>query len=139
MEIVLGIVLFTLIIMALVFLILGARSRLVSTGDIEIVINDEKTIKTKAGSKLLGALADADLFVSSACGGGGTCGQCKVKIFEGGGSILPTEESHITKREAAEGDRLSCQVAVKQNMKIEVPEEVFGVKNGNVLSALIIT
>ncbi|SFK73206.1 NADH:ubiquinone reductase (Na(+)-transporting) subunit F [Methylophaga sulfidovorans] len=128
MEIVLGIVLFTLIIMALVFLILGARSRLVSTGDIEIVINEEKTIKTKAGSKLLGALADADLFVSSACGGGGTCGQCKVKIFEGGGSILPTEESHITKREAAEGDRLSCQVAVKQNMKIEVPEEVFGVK-----------
>tara|TARA_A100001391_G_scaffold93022_1_gene61552 strand:+ start:8532 stop:9749 length:1218 start_codon:yes stop_codon:yes gene_type:complete len=128
MEIVLGIVLFTLIIMALVFLILGARSRLVSTGDIEIVINDEKTIKTKAGSKLLGALADADLFVSSACGGGGTCGQCKVKIFEGGGSILPTEESHITKREAAEGDRLSCQVAVKQNMKIEVPENFFGVK-----------
>jgi Na+-transporting NADH:ubiquinone oxidoreductase subunit F len=128
MEIVLGIVLFTLVIMALVFLILGARSRLVSTGDIEIVINDEKTIQTAAGSKLLGALADANLFVSSACGGGGTCGQCKVKIFEGGGSILPTEESHITKREAKEGDRLSCQVAVKQNMRIEVPEEVFGVK-----------
>ncbi|HDY85740.1 MAG TPA: NADH:ubiquinone reductase (Na(+)-transporting) subunit F, partial [Methylophaga sp.] len=128
MEIVLGIVLFTLIIMALVSVILGARSRLVSTGDIEIIINEEKTIKTKAGSKLLGALADADMFVSSACGGGGTCGQCKVKIFEGGGSILPTEESHITKREATEGDRLSCQVAVKQNMKIEVPEEVFGVK-----------
>lgn len=128
MEIVLGIVLFTLIIMALVFLILGARSKLVSTGDVEIVINDEKTIRTPAGSKLLGALADADLFVSSACGGGGTCGQCKVKIFEGGGSILPTEESHITKREAHEGDRLSCQVAVKQDMKIEVPEEVFGVK-----------
>jgi Na+-transporting NADH:ubiquinone oxidoreductase subunit F len=128
MEIALGIILFTLIIMALVFLILGARSKLVSTGDVEIVINDEKTIHTPAGSKLLGALADADLFVSSACGGGGTCGQCKVKIFEGGGSILPTEESHITKREAADGDRLSCQVAVKQNMKIEVPEEVFGVK-----------
>jgi Na+-transporting NADH:ubiquinone oxidoreductase subunit F len=128
MEIVLGIVLFTIIIMALVFLILGTRQRLVSTGDIEIVINDEKTIKTPAGGKLLGALADAELFVSSACGGGGTCGQCKVKIFEGGGSILPTEESHITKREAAGGDRLSCQVAVKQNMKIEVPEEVFGVK-----------
>lgn len=128
MEIILGIVLFTLIIMALVFLILGARSRLVSTGDVEIVINDEKTIRTPAGSKLLGALADADMFVSSACGGGGTCGQCKVKIFEGGGSILPTEESHITKREAHDGDRLSCQVAVKQNMKIEVPEEVFGVK-----------
>jgi Na+-transporting NADH:ubiquinone oxidoreductase subunit F len=128
MEILLGIVLFTLIIMALVFIILGARSKLVSTGDISIVINDEKTITTKPGAKLLGALADADLFVSSACGGGGTCGQCKVKIFEGGGSILPTEESHITKREACEGDRLSCQVAVKQDMKIEVPEEVFGVK-----------
>jgi len=128
MEIILGIVLFTLIIMALVFLILNARSRLVSTGDISIVINDEKTIETAAGGKLLGALADSSLFVSSACGGGGTCGQCKVKVFEGGGSILPTEESHITKREAAEGERLSCQVAVKQNMKIEVPEEVFGVK-----------
>lgn len=128
MEIVLGIILFTLIIMALVFIILGARSKLVSTGDINIIINDEKTITTKPGAKLLGALADANLFVSSACGGGGTCGQCKVKIFEGGGSILPTEESHITKREACEGDRLSCQVAVKQDMKIEVPEEVFGVK-----------
>ncbi|WP_417549719.1 NADH:ubiquinone reductase (Na(+)-transporting) subunit F [Methylophaga sp.] len=128
MEIILGIVLFTLIIMVLVFVILSARSRLVATGDIEIIVNDEKTIKTKAGGKLLGALADANLFVSSACGGGGTCAQCKVKIFEGGGSILPTEESHITKREAAEGDRLSCQVAVKQNMRIQVPEEVFGVK-----------
>lgn len=128
MEIILGIVLFTLIIMVLVFVILSARSKLVATGDIEIIVNDEKTIKTKAGGKLLGALADANLFVSSACGGGGTCAQCKVKIFEGGGSILPTEESHITKREATEGDRLSCQVAVKQNMRIQVPEEVFGVK-----------
>lgn len=128
MEIILGIFLFTLIIMVLVFVILSARSKLVATGDIEIIVNDEKTIKTKAGGKLLGALADANLFVSSACGGGGTCAQCKVKIFEGGGSILPTEESHITKREATEGDRLSCQVAVKQNMRIQVPEEVFGVK-----------
>ncbi|MDT8310717.1 MAG: NADH:ubiquinone reductase (Na(+)-transporting) subunit F [Methylophaga sp.] len=128
MEIILGIVLFTLIIMLLVGVILGARSKLVTTGDIEIIINDEKTIRTQAGGKLLGALANANLFVSSACGGGGTCAQCKVKIFEGGGSILPTEESHITKREAAEGDRLSCQVAVKQNMRIQVPEEVFGVK-----------
>lgn len=128
MEILLGIVLFTVIIMLLVGVILGARSKLVATGDIEIVINDEKTIRTPAGGKLLGALANANLFVSSACGGGGTCAQCKVKIFEGGGSILPTEESHITKREAAEGDRLSCQVAVKQNMRIQVPEEVFGVK-----------
>jgi Na+-transporting NADH:ubiquinone oxidoreductase subunit F len=128
MEIILGIVLFTLIIMALVFLILNARSKLVSTGDISILVNDEKTVQTPAGGKLLGALAESSLFVSSACGGGGTCGQCKVKVFEGGGSILPTEESFITKREAAAGERLSCQVSVKQDMKIEVPEEVFGVK-----------
>lgn len=128
MEIILGIVLFTTVIMILVMVILSARSKLVATGDIEIVINDEKTIKAPAGGKLLGALADANLFVSSACGGGGTCAQCKVKIFEGGGAILPTEESHITKREASQGDRLSCQVAVKQNMRIQVPEEVFGVK-----------
>ena len=128
MEILLGIILFTLIIMALVFLILSARSKLVSTGDIDIVINDEKTISAAAGGKLLGALADANLFVSSACGGGGTCGQCKVKVFEGGGSILPTEQSHITKREAQECDRLACQVAVKQNMSTQVPDEVFGVK-----------
>jgi len=128
MEVVLGIVLFSIIIMALVFLILSARSKLVSTGDVSISINDEKTISLPAGGKLLGALADSNLFVSSACGGGGTCGQCKVKVLEGGGSILPTEESHITKREAACGERLSCQVSVKQDMKIQVPEEVFGVK-----------
>jgi Na+-transporting NADH:ubiquinone oxidoreductase subunit F len=128
MEILLGIVLFTIIIMALVFLILNARSKLVATGDISIIVNGEKTVQSPAGGKLLGALAESSLFVSSACGGGGTCGQCKVKVFEGGGSILPTEESFITKREAAAGERLSCQVSVKQDMKIEVPEEVFGVK-----------
>ncbi len=128
MEIILGIILFTVVIMALVLLILSARTKLVSTGDITININNEKNISLPAGGKLLGALADSNLFISSACGGGGTCGQCKVKVFEGGGSILPTEESHITKREAACGERLSCQVAVKQDMKIQVPEEVFGVK-----------
>ncbi|PCJ31762.1 MAG: NADH:ubiquinone reductase (Na(+)-transporting) subunit F [Gammaproteobacteria bacterium] len=128
MEIILGISLFTVIIMALVLLILSARTKLVSTGDISIEINGERTLTLPAGGKLLGALADSSLFVSSACGGGGTCGQCKVKVLEGGGSILPTEEAHITKREAACGERLSCQVAVKQDMKIQVPEEVFGVK-----------
>jgi Na+-transporting NADH:ubiquinone oxidoreductase subunit F len=128
MEIVLGIFLFTLIIMCLVWVILTARSKLVPIGDVAIVVNGEKTINCAPGGKLLGALADSELFVSSACGGGGTCAQCKVKVFDGGGSILPTEQSHITKREAAEGERLACQVAVKQDMKIEVPEEVFGVK-----------
>ena len=122
-EIILGVILFTGIILALVFIILFAKSKLVSTGNVKVLINDEKTIEVPVGGKLLGALADSDLFVPSACGGGGTCAQCRVKVFEGGGSILPTELSHITKREAAEGDRLSCQLTVKQDLKIEVPEE----------------
>lgn len=128
LEIILGVFFFTAIVIALVFLILGAKSKLVASGNVDIVINDEKTIHVPMGSKLLTALAENNLFVSSACGGGGTCGQCKVKVMEGGGEILPTELSHITKREAAEGDRLSCQVSVKQNMKIHVHDEVFGVK-----------
>jgi Na+-transporting NADH:ubiquinone oxidoreductase subunit F len=127
-EIALGVSLFTTIVLGLVGIILFARSKLVATGNVSILVNDEKEIQAPVGSKLLGALADASLFVSSACGGGGTCGQCKVKISEGGGSILPTEETHINKREARSGERLSCQVTVKQDMKIEVPEEVFGVK-----------
>ena len=128
LEILLGIIIFTVIVIALVFVIIGAKSQLVASGDIEILINDEKKIHIPVGGKLLTALADNGLFVPSACGGGGTCAQCKVKIFEGGGEILPTETSHITKREAAEGERLSCQVTVKHNMKIEVEEDVFGVK-----------
>lgn len=124
----LGVALFTLIVLALVTLIMVARSRLVSTGNVNITINGEKTIAVPAGGKLLQTLAAQKLFVPSACGGGGTCAQCRVRIHSGGGSILPTEETHITKREAASGDRLSCQVAVKQDMEIELPEEVFGVK-----------
>jgi len=127
-EIALGVGLFTAIVISLVGIILFARSRLVATGNVNVLVNEEREIHAPVGSKLLGALADASLFVSSACGGGGTCGQCKVKISEGGGAILPTEETHINKREARAGERLSCQVTVKQDMKIEVPEEVFGVK-----------
>ncbi|MBM3202895.1 NADH:ubiquinone reductase (Na(+)-transporting) subunit F, partial [Candidatus Woesearchaeota archaeon] len=128
LEIILGVLFFTLIVIALVFVILGAKSRLVASGNVDILINDEKIIQVPIGSKLLTALADHSLFVSSACGGGGTCAQCRVQINEGGGDILPTELSHITKREAACGDRLACQVTVKQNMKIHVHDEVFGVK-----------
>ncbi|MGQ7847134.1 NADH:ubiquinone reductase (Na(+)-transporting) subunit F [Granulosicoccus sp. 3-233] len=127
-EIILGVVLFTVILLVLVAIILGAKSKLVASGNVDVLINGEKTIHTPVGSKLLGALADAELYVASACGGGGTCGQCKVRVLEGGGSILPTETGHINKREAAEGGRLSCQLTVKQNMRIEVPEEVFGVR-----------
>jgi Na+-transporting NADH:ubiquinone oxidoreductase subunit F len=124
----LGVVLFTLIVISLVTVIIFAKSKLVSTGDVNITINGEKTITVPAGGKLLQTLAAQKLFVPSACGGGGTCAQCRVKIHSGGGSILPTEEGHINKREASCGDRLSCQVAVKQDMQIEVPEEVFGVQ-----------
>jgi Na+-transporting NADH:ubiquinone oxidoreductase subunit F len=128
LEIILGVVFFTFIVVALVFVILGAKSKLVQEGNVEVLINEEKTIHVPIGSKLLTALADAELFVSSACGGGGTCGQCRVNVCSGGGDILPTELSHITKREAKDGDRLACQVTVKQNMKIHVHDEVFGVK-----------
>ena len=128
LEIALGVIFFTVIVIALVFLIIGAKSKLVASGDVEILINHEKKLHVPVGSKLLSVLADNQLFVSSACGGGGTCGQCKVKVHSGGGDILPTELSHITKREAAHGERLACQVSVKQNMDIEVEDSVFGVK-----------
>jgi Na+-transporting NADH:ubiquinone oxidoreductase subunit F len=128
LEILLGIIIFTAFVIALVFVIIGAKSKLVAEGDVEILINDEKKIHVPTGSKLLTALADNGLFVSSACGGGGTCGQCKVKVNSGGGEILATELSHISKREAAHGERLACQVSIKHDMNIEVEDSVFGVK-----------
>ena len=128
LEIVLGVAMFTAVILALVVLILIARSKLVASGDVNIEINGEKTIAVKAGDKLLQTLSAAGLFLPSACGGGGSCAQCKCIINDGGGSMLPTEEAHFTRREALEGWRLSCQTPVKQDMKVQVPEEVFGVK-----------
>ncbi|GAA6130443.1 NADH:ubiquinone reductase (Na(+)-transporting) subunit F [Halopseudomonas sabulinigri] len=128
MEIFLGVGMFTAIVLSLVAIILIARSKLVSSGDVTIEINGERTVTVAAGSKLLNTLSANGIFLSSACGGGGTCAQCKCIVESGGGEMLPTEESHFTKREAKEGWRLSCQTPVKQDMKIEVPEEVFGVK-----------
>lgn len=115
MEIILGIAMFTVLVLALAVIILFAKSKLVNSGDITIEINHDpsKAIHLPAGGKLLGALASKGIFVSSACGGGGSCGQCVVKVTEGGGDILPTELSHISKREAKEGYRLACQVNVK--------------------------
>ncbi|MFB1001137.1 MAG: NADH:ubiquinone reductase (Na(+)-transporting) subunit F, partial [Pseudomonadales bacterium] len=127
-EITLGVGMFTAIVLALVAIILIARGQLVSTGDVSINVNGEKTITVAAGDKLLQTLASNDLFLASACGGGGTCAQCKCIVSDGGGSILATEEPHFTRREIQDGYRLSCQVPVKQNMKIVIPEEVFGVK-----------
>ena len=123
-----GVLMFTGVVAALVGIIVIARSQLVSSGDVTIVVNDQKEITIPAGGKLLSALADQQIFVSSACGGGGTCAQCTVNVLEGGGEILQTELTHISKKEAKEGCRLSCQVAVKNDMKIEVPPEVFETK-----------
>jgi Na+-transporting NADH:ubiquinone oxidoreductase subunit F len=127
-EILLSVSMFTGVILLLVVIILIARSKLVNTGKIKININGEKDIEIEGGGKLLTALAAEKIFLSSACGGGGSCGQCKAIVHSGGGDILPTELSHISKRDAREGMRLACQVTCKQDMKIEVPEEVFGIK-----------
>jgi Na+-transporting NADH:ubiquinone oxidoreductase subunit F len=129
-TIIAGVVMFTVVVMALVALIIFARSRLVSTGDVSIEINGdpERAITVPAGGKLLNTLADDGVFLSSACGGGGTCGQCRCQVVEGGGHILPTEESHFTLGQRHEHWRLACQVAVKQDMKIEIDPASFGVK-----------
>ena len=127
-QVILGMSLFTAIILVLVFIILAARSRLVASGSVKVIVNDERELSIPVGGKLMQGLAEEGILIASACGGGGTCGQCKVQVLSGGGAILPTETSMINKREAAEHYRLSCQVAVKQDMKVQVPDEVFGVK-----------
>jgi Na+-transporting NADH:ubiquinone oxidoreductase subunit F len=119
---------FTLVVLGLVVLILVAKARLVPSGNVAISINDQKTVNVPCGGKLLGALADTGIFVPSACGGGGTCAQCRVKVLAGGGDILPTERTHINRRGAREGARLACQVAVKQDMRVEVPAEALETK-----------
>jgi Na+-transporting NADH:ubiquinone oxidoreductase subunit F len=121
---------FTVTVLFLVMVILFARSRLVAAGDVTIQINDdpEKVVTVPAGDKLLGTLASKGIFLSSACGGGGTCGQCRCQVVEGGGSILSTEEGHFTRGEIRDQWRLSCQVAVKHDLKINIPEDAFGVK-----------
>ena len=128
MEIFYGVLMFTTVVVGLVGVIIGAKKFLVPEGDVTININDQKDITVPKGGKLMNALADEGIFVSSACGGGGTCAQCIVKVLDGGGDILATEKTHINKREEREGCRLSCQVAVKQDMRIEVPHEAFETK-----------
>lgn len=125
-----GIVMFTVIVLSLVGIVLAAKARLVAQGEVSILINGDqsKALKTPAGSTLLNTLAANKIFIPSACGGKGSCGVCKVKVFTGGGSLLPTEENFISRGDAREGVRLSCQVKVKQNMSIEVPHEVFDVR-----------
>lgn len=124
----LGTGLFTILVMLIVFIILQARRLLIKGGSVKVVINNEKELLTQPGEKLLNILSSEKIFVSSACGGGGSCGQCKVKVLEGGGSLLPTEKAHINRKLEREGFRLSCQLPVKNDIKIFLPPEVFNAK-----------
>ena len=125
-----GVVMFTLIVLILVVVILFAKSKLVASGSANIIINDDpdKTVKVPMGGKLLNALAEQKIFLPSACGGGGTCGECKCVVTEGGGDVLATETSKLSRGQIKQHFRLSCQVPVKCDMKIEVPAEVFDIK-----------
>jgi len=127
-EILLAVLVFTGISFVQVALIMGAKAKLLPSGEIKVHINKQKDLVVYPGGKLLGSLAGNGIFVPSACGGGGTCGQCRVKVHSGGGDILPTELAHITKRQAREDIRLACQVSVKLDMDVEVPPEVFETK-----------
>ncbi|MEE1285358.1 MAG: NADH:ubiquinone reductase (Na(+)-transporting) subunit F [Ruminobacter sp.] len=125
-----GVALFIAIVIVLVTLILIAKHFMVNSGDVTIGINGdpEKAIKVPAGDKLLNSLSSQGIFIPSACGGGGACGQCRCKVLKGGGDVLPTELGHLTKRDVKEGWRLACQVGVRQDMEIELEASVFGVK-----------
>ena len=116
------------ITLLLVTMLLFAKAKLLPSGPVKLIINGEKNVEVNSGDTLLTTLGNNKIFLPSACGGGGTCVQCKCQVVEGGGEILPTEEPHFTRKEISEGWRLGCQVKVKQDMKIEVPEEVFGIK-----------
>ena len=125
-----SIVAFTVIILLLVFILLFAQSKLVQSGDVKIIINGDESnpVVVAAGSTLLNTLSGQKVFLPSACGGGGTCAMCKCVVEDGGGDVLPTEVGHLSRQEQKEGVRLSCQVKVKQDMHIRIPEEIFGIK-----------
>ncbi len=125
-----SIIAFTAVILLLVLILLFAQSKLVQTGDVKIIINEdeEKSLVTSAGSTLLTTLANNKIFLPSACGGGGTCGMCKCVVEEGGGDVLPTEVGHLSRKEQKEHVRLACQVKVKNDMKLRIPDEIFGIK-----------
>lgn len=124
----LSIAIFLIVTLLLVSLLLYAKAKLSPSGAVKLSINGEKIIEVEAGSTILSTLSSNKIFLPSACGGGGTCIQCKCQVHSGGGSILPTEEPHFSRKEIANGWRLGCQVKVKEDMEIEVPEEVFGIK-----------
>ena len=128
LEILLGVLLFTAIVVFLAAVVIAARSRLVPAGTAAITINDKKTITARIGDRLLGALADAGVDLPSACGGVGTCGLCRVSVLEGGGAALPVERALFTRRDLRGGARLACQQVVKRAMALGLPEEILGVR-----------
>ena len=123
-----GVIIFLLITLLLVTVLLVAKKFLVHTGQVKITINGDKDVFAQSGKSLLSTMADQNIFLSSACGGKGSCGQCKVQVFEGGGEILPTETVHFTRKQMKDHWRLGCQVKVKEDMKIGVPASVLDVK-----------
>ncbi|RLD64956.1 MAG: NADH:ubiquinone reductase (Na(+)-transporting) subunit F [Bacteroidetes bacterium] len=123
-----SIVVFLVIILMLVSLLLYAKAKLLPSGEVNLNINDEKDMVVSPGSTLLSTLGDNKILLPSACGGGGTCGMCKCQITEGGGDILPTEKPYFSRKEQQNNYRLACQVKVKQDMKIEIPKEIMGIK-----------
>ena len=128
LQIILAVAVFTGIVLLLSGLILLARSRLVETGSVHLLVNGDRDFQVPAGAKLLTALANVGLYLPAGCGGKGTCGQCRVKVLEGGGPLIPTEESLIGRHEANQHVRLGCQVAVRENLRLRIPDEVFGVR-----------
>lgn len=129
-TIVVGVIVFLVVVISLVIALMAARSKLVAAGEVNIIINGDtsKPLKAAAGSNLLNTLAAQKIFIPSACGGMGSCGVCKVHVHKGGGAMLPTEKGFISRGEAREGCRLSCQVKVKEDMEIEVEPEIFSVR-----------
>lgn len=125
-----AVLVFVSVILALSFMLIAARKRLVPQGEVKIVVNGDESnpLMVAPGSSLLSALSDKSVFLPSACGGGGTCAMCECHVEEGGGDVLPTEMNHLTRREVAEHKRLACQVKVRSDMKIRIPEEIFGIK-----------
>lgn len=130
MSILLAVLVFSSVILLLSFMLIFARKKLVPQGDVNIIVNgdEEHPLKVKPGATLLGVLSDQSIFLPSACGGGGTCAMCECYVDSGGGDVLPTELNHLTRKEAAENKRLACQVKVREDMEIRVPEEIFGIK-----------
>lgn len=127
-EVFLAVGVFTVIVMSLSVLILLARARLVETGPVRLLVNDDRDFEVPAGVKLLNALGSVGVFLPSGCGGKGTCGQCRVSVLEGGGPMLPTEQALIGPHEAGQHVRLACQVTLRENTRIRIPDHLFGVR-----------